>query len=331
MTSPRISVLLPVYNGAASLAIAIRSVLDQTFGDFELLVIDDGSTDATAEVVRGFDDPRIRYHHHANRGLAATINRGVALARGEYVARQDHDDVSKPERFARQVAFLDAHPNHGLLGTAAEIWSETGPTGRNHDHPTDDVRLRFHLLFDNPFVHSSVMLRRAALLDTGDFATSKDRQPEDYEFWSRLSRRWKVANLPERLLIYREVPGSISRSVDFAPLVARIGSENIAHALGLDEPTPEIVAFSQAIHKALGRRITDLEFAAMERLYRETASRIEATHGETGELAADVRRHIEDTLLHMPKSGLPWRLRWKRRYLRNRRNLQRIMNKPRRA
>lgn len=324
MTTPRISVILPVYNGAASLAVAIRSVLDQTFGDFELLLLDDGSTDTTAEVVRGFDDPRILYHHHANRGLAATINRGIELARGEYIARQDHDDISRPERFARQVAFLDAHPDCGLLGTSAEIWSEVGPTGRHHDHPADDLHLRFDLLFDNPFVHSSVMLRRSAVLETGAFATSKDRQPEDYEYWSRLSRRWKVANLAERLLVYREVQGSISRTVDFAPLVARIGSENIAHALGLDEPTPEIVAFSRSLHNVGGQRTGNLEFMLM--LF-ETARRIEAQCGMPGALVCDVRRRTEDMLLNMPKEGL----RLRRRYLRTRRNLLRIMKKIRRA
>jgi hypothetical protein len=144
---------------------------------------------------------------------------------------------------AQQVAFLDANADHALVGTRAEIWRGGQPTGRFHDHPTDDAELRFFLLFNNPFVHSSVMMRKAALDEVGQYAVDPARQPpEDYELWSRIAPRFRVANLPERLTIYREVPMTMSRSsVDpFKERMMLISAENLAAATS-GETTPKRV------------------------------------------------------------------------------------------
>jgi glycosyltransferase involved in cell wall biosynthesis len=208
-----ISVVLPVYNGAGYLAEAIQSILDQTYPDFELIIINDGSTDESAAIIRMYDEPRIRYYEQSNQGLPATLNRAVGLANGRYLARQDQDDISFPERFRKQLEFLDAHPDHGIVGTWAEIWVGNTKTKRTHKHHSDDLTLQFDLLFGNPFVHSSVMIRKAALDEVGTYTTDKSRQPpEDYELWSRLAKRFKIANIPEILQIYREVPKSMSRN-----------------------------------------------------------------------------------------------------------------------
>ena len=138
MSVPRLSVILPVYNGSAFLAEAMESVLNQTFRDFELLVIDDASTDGSAAVAEQFGDPRVRViRQEANRRLPATLNHGLDLARGEWVARMDADDICHPQRFARQVAFLEAHPDHGVVGSWSEDIDEYGkpfPMGGS-DHP----------------------------------------------------------------------------------------------------------------------------------------------------------------------------------------------------
>ena len=136
-TPPLVSVVLSVHNGAADLPGAIDTILTQTFSDFELIAIDNGSTDGTAAVLDGLRDPRVRVVHQDDMGLAAALNRGIALARGRYIARQDHDDWAKPTRLEKQVAFLEAHPDHALVGTRAEIWVEDRKTPRAHDHPTD--------------------------------------------------------------------------------------------------------------------------------------------------------------------------------------------------
>ena len=135
-SEPVISVVLPVYNCADYVAEAVQSILDQTFSNFEFLIIDDGSTDATSNVLQGFRDPRIRSITQENHGLAFTLNRGLELSRGRYVARQDADDISLPDRLGKQVAFLEAHPACALVGTWADIWRDREPSGRSHHHPS---------------------------------------------------------------------------------------------------------------------------------------------------------------------------------------------------
>lgn len=231
--APTVSVVLSVRNGGSDLPQAIETILNQSFTDLELIVINNGSTDGTGEFLDQISDPRVRVYHQEDKGLAAALNRGISLARGRYVARQDHDDWALPTRIAQQVAFLDAKPDHALVGTRAEIWIGNRPTGRFHDHPTEDADLRFALLFSNYFVHSSVMMRKSALDEVGSYTTDRSRQPpEDYELWSRIARRFRVANLPERLTIYREVPTSMSRegSNPFQEKLILISAENIAAA-----------------------------------------------------------------------------------------------------
>ncbi len=258
--SPLVSVVLPVYNGAADLPKAIDTILTQTFADFELIVIDDGSSDGTAAVLRALRDPRVRAVHQDNTGLAATLNRGTALARGRYIARQDHDDWAMPTRLEKQVAFLETHQDCALVGTRAEIWAGDRKTGRAHDHPTDNAALQFELLFDNPFVHSSIMLRKSALDAVGGYSTDRSRQPpEDYELWSRVARHYQVANLPERLTVYREVPGSLSRvgPNPFQEKLVLISSENLAHATGCTIPEQrhrDVAAMTHGAYRMMSRK-----------------------------------------------------------------------------
>lgn len=237
MSVPSVSVLFPVYNGAPYLKDAINSILNQSFDDFELIIIDDGSKDGSASIVQQFDDPRIRFFAQENIGLAATLNRTIKLSRGKYLARQDQDDLSLPKRFEKQVAFLETHQDHGMVGTWAEIWEGSNRTQRAHKHPTDSMFLKFELLFDNPFVHSSVMLRKTVFDKVGLYSTDKSRQPpEDYELWSRVARQFEVANIPEFLHIYREVPTSMSRNGinPFLDRVINISAENLAFAAGMN-------------------------------------------------------------------------------------------------
>ena len=209
MPDPRVTVLLPVHNGAAFVAAAVESVLGQTFRDFELLLIDDGSTDESFELCAGFRDPRISLvSNGANLGLIATLNKGLALAKGDYVARMDCDDVSLPERLEKQVAFMDEHPGVGVCGTWYQLLAESGAV--TMAPPTDDRLIRFFLLLDNPLAHSTVMLRRS-MLDEFKLRYDPDfRHAEDYEFWNRCADYTELANLPEVLLRYARHEGNIS-------------------------------------------------------------------------------------------------------------------------
>lgn len=208
-SSPRVTVLMPAHNAARYVAEAIQSVLDQTFADFELLVIDDGSTDTTTDVVSRFTDPRIRLvSNDRNMGIAGTLNRGFELARGEYIARMDADDLCRPARLEGQVRFMDLHRDVVLVGT----WFATFGNGfrRVVKPPCSDPELRAWLLAECPFGHPTVMLRRSVLQQHGISYDANFSRVEDYELWSRLAGYGQIANIPQVLVEYREHPAQVS-------------------------------------------------------------------------------------------------------------------------
>lgn len=280
--NPLVSVILPVYNCPHYVGASIGSILAQSYTNLELVVIDDGSTDRTPEVLRQYDDPRIRLITQENRGLAGTLNRGIELACGQYIARQDQDDVSFPGRLARQVEFLDAHPRCGLVGTWAEIWLEDKRTKRVHAHPSGNADLKFELLLNNPFVHSSVMIRRLALDRVGLYSTDTCRQPpEDFELWSRIAGEYEVANIPEALHAYREVRGSMSRDgpSPFVDHMVKISSENIARASGVPASDAQAVNIAALTHRAEHLLQGVPDFVAMRHILQNAAIRVTGDAG----------------------------------------------------
>lgn len=206
-SSPRVTVFIPVYNRERHVAEAVRSVVAQTFTDFELLVIDDGSSDGSAAAVAAIDDSRVVLVRQAeNRGIPHTRNRALELARGEYLANLDSDDVCHPERLARQVAFLDRHPDHAVLGTWGRDMDAHGSLKRRLRRepirwPDVDVQLLFRCALRN----RSVMLRtEVARRLRYDEAFPRC---QDYELHARIAREHKLANLPEVLVYARQHAG----------------------------------------------------------------------------------------------------------------------------
>jgi glycosyltransferase involved in cell wall biosynthesis len=206
---PKVSVLMPVYNCAAYVLEAVQSILDQTFTDFELIVIDDVSTDGTLQLLRSVNDPRIRLiEKEVNSGLTKSLNIAMELARGEYIARMDGDDVSLPERFKLQVAFLDAHPEVLVVGGQCVIL----PTGKPLEKPVQHDDILVAMLESNAMVHPSMMMRRV-LQDGSSFRYPEGMEPaEDYLLWCRLITRGRFHNLPQPVLMYRLHDGQISRT-----------------------------------------------------------------------------------------------------------------------
>jgi glycosyltransferase involved in cell wall biosynthesis len=218
--APAVSVLLPVHNDRRFVGRAVESILEQTFRDFELLVLDDGSTDGSMEIVRGFSDPRLRIvSNPRNLGLARTLNTGLALAQGNLIARMDADDISEPARFERQVEFLAAHPEIALVGTWARWIDENDRPFTAIEFPTDPAGIEQGLMEDNCIFHPSVMFRRRPVEELGGYAAASPLS-QDYELWLRLSERHPLANLPEYLLRYRIHRGQVS--------VKRIGRQRRA-------------------------------------------------------------------------------------------------------
>jgi glycosyltransferase involved in cell wall biosynthesis len=274
--NPVISVVLPVYNCAEYVGEAVQSILDQTFSPFEFIIIDDGSTDRTPAVLKEFRDPRIQILSQENRGLTATLNRGLELARGRYIARQDADDISLRDRFIKQITFLDAHPSCALVGSWADIWLEREKTGRAHHHPSENAELQFELLFNNPFVHSSVMLRKTALEQVGVYASDSCPQTGDFELWSRIARQNEIANIPEVLQIYREVRGSVSRD-SRTPIVdqlVKLSAGNLAWASGSDPGNPDVINLAAMVHSARNHIIGRPSFTKMRGILRRAVQRI---------------------------------------------------------
>lgn len=213
MPVPAISVAMSVFNGEQFLGAAIESVLAQTFTDFEFLILDDGSSDGTRAIIADYAarDPRIRAILRENRGLIASLNQLLDEARAPLVARMDADDICLPERFARQVAFLKANPDHGVVGSWSTDIDERGElfAAPGADHPVTHDDVLAVIEHRTPLCHPSVMARRRVMLDVGGYHSAY-RHCEDYDLWLRLADRTRLANLPERLLLYRRTDGQIS-------------------------------------------------------------------------------------------------------------------------
>lgn len=287
---PLVSIVMPVKDGADFVAQAIESVLNQTYSDFELIVINDGSTDHSLKVIEAFDDPRLMILTQENQGVSKTSNRGLALCRGKYITRHDHDDLSLPARFAQQVQYLNDHPQCGLLGTAAEVWTPTGPTGRFRDFPTTPGAIAFELIFDSPFVLSSVMFRREVLEKVGNFSEDPLRTPmEDFEFISRVGRQFEMANLAERLVVYREVPNSESSVIrpnhsgardKVVSRIAMFSSENLAYANEMTEPNEDTINFGAISHWYFKAIVGAPNYVAIRQLVQKAAELISIRYRE---------------------------------------------------
>lgn len=200
---PIVSVIMPVYNGERYLQPAIRSILEQTMGDFELIVIDDASSDGTASLLAQCDDPRLRViRHDSNRGIVDALNHGLSHARGQYIARMDADDISRPERLEKQLAFLQEHPDVGLVGSWILGFGEVRRK-YVHRYPVTHDAIRALMLFENAFAHSTVMFSHAVLQEHGLRYSEHFKYVEDWALWWQIAGVSRVANLPEVLLDYR--------------------------------------------------------------------------------------------------------------------------------
>ena len=258
MSRPLITVLLAVHNGAPWLREAIDSILAQSWREFEFLIIDDASTDATPDILRSYHDPRIRVIRNAsNLGLTASLNAGLRLATGDLVARQDADDISHPHRLAKQAAFLSAHPQIAAVGSQAWIIDEHGRSLGKKDYPLGHRAIWWSHLWDNAIAHSAVMFRRKAVQEAGGYDETF-RASQDYELWSRLGDRHLLANLPERLLKLRVVSTSITQTHRQPELIRRIQAEHFGRVFpGRTATAPELDLIAQFRTRVALESLTD--------------------------------------------------------------------------
>jgi glycosyltransferase involved in cell wall biosynthesis len=208
---PDVSVVMSVFNGEPYVARAIDSILTQTYRDFEFIIVDDGSDDHTLGILENYKDPRIRLISRQNRGLATSLNEGIAAARGRYIARQDADDVSRRDRLSLQLAFLEAHPEVGLLGTNYQLIDEQDREQYSTEFLTHWADLKIAAFLSNQFGHGSVIFRKG-IFDTIGRYDPTARYVEDFDLWVRFNRVCGIANLAEPLYLWRVNPNGISFS-----------------------------------------------------------------------------------------------------------------------
>jgi len=237
---PLISVVMSVFNDDHYVRHAIESVLSQTFTDFEFIIVDDGCTDNTRAIIEAYSDKRIRLVINENNiGLAPSLNKAIRLSNAKYVARQDADDISLSERLSREVEYLETHSDVALVGSSAVRISHSGEWIGYWNAIAEDIDLKWTLLFCNPFIHSSIMMRRSVADQVGCYTERPEVAKafvEDYDLWSRINRISRSANLRQPLLKYRLNPTSVSVRTcdDQIEQANRISLRNISWLLNRD-------------------------------------------------------------------------------------------------
>jgi len=204
MNPPTVSVVMSVYNGQRFLSEAVQSILGQSFSDFEFVIVDDGSTDKSSEILAQYmrRDGRIRVHRQTNKGRALSLNIGMELSKGRYIARMDADDVALPNRLAEQVDFMERHPEVGLLSGSYERINSDGRLMDTVRLPLGDDEIRSMMLHSNAMCHPAVMMKKEVAIACGGYRKVFS-ESEDYDLWLRMSERIQLANLEQPILRYR--------------------------------------------------------------------------------------------------------------------------------
>jgi len=281
MISPRVTVLMPVYNGERFLHESLQSILCQSFADYEFIIIDDGSTDNSLTIIQSISDSRIQLiRNEINLGLVATLNKGVKLALGEYIARMDQDDVSWPDRLTKQVDFMDNNKHIGVCGS----WVRFIPKGNNYiwKLPESSEEIRCWLFSTVGVAHPSVMLRKQLFLDYDLFYTSAFQYIEDYELWVRAIQFMDFANIQEPLLDYRISSGQMC-SVYGAEQLAAVAPLRLQRVreLGID-PTPD----QQQLHEMIMNNLIPAESLYLDRV-EQWLLKLDSANRAIGTYSAD--------------------------------------------
>lgn len=248
-SKPAVSIVMPIYNASRTLRSSIESVLGQSFRDFELIAINDGSIDDSAAVLRSFHDSRIRIiEHHANRGVVAVLNEGLSEARSEFIARHDADDISFPNRLALQHKILKSESQTVAIGAALRLISDDGSALGTWYYPQNALLSRWQLLFKTPVAHSVVMYRLSAVLSVGGYF-EQYKYAEDYDLWSRLIAAGDIKSIRSPLLRYRLGVEGVSRAKANEQHLThlRIAARNMSFLLGREAPSVAVRVLATGI------------------------------------------------------------------------------------
>lgn len=273
MKTPLVTVLMPVYNAEAYLHLAVKSILDQSLKDFLFLIINDGSSDRSGEIIQSFakKDDRIIYINRENKGLSFSLNEGVGLSTTPYIARMDADDISLSRRLEQQLAFMEQNPKVDVLGTQAVTIDENGHEIDKGFLPLTDGQIKWSMFFKTSLAHPSVMIRKSVFDRVGLFKvdTRKEKIPEDYELWTRGIDELKFANLEQYLLHYRQVSTSLSHDGNayFKEATLKISQAYMQKVTGKKLSTDQV---ARLIREVPGESTSDIEerLSYLIKLYR---------------------------------------------------------------
>ena len=202
MPSPKVTVLMSVFNGSAHLRPSVESILNQTLSDFEFLIIDDGSSEPVSEIILDYQDDRIRLVRQENMGLTRSLNKGLNLARSPFIARMDADDISLPERLEIQFEMITRNHELDFVGTFFDVIDEYENLVQKKELISDPVYRLWRLMFHNNYGHGSMLFRKSAVINAGMYDVSL-RFAQDYDLWSRISKKNNNTIIPEYLYRYR--------------------------------------------------------------------------------------------------------------------------------
>lgn len=264
----KITVLMSVFNADRYLQSAIDSILNQTFTDFEFLIINDGSTDDTSQILSGYNDTRIRIvNNEHNIGLTKSLNKGLKISRGEYIARMDADDISLPSRFEKQVDFMETHPEVGVCGSWAQAYGEISGFYKT---PVDNDSITCRMLFQNSIIHPSVIIRKAIIEKYNLAYDEQYINTQDYAFWINCLQHTHLANIPEVLLRLRIHNNQISiLNTDHQCRLAQNIQEKLLNILGIYPSYDEICLHFNLIqyHSTLDMTYIKSALSWINRLY----------------------------------------------------------------
>ena len=325
MQPPVVSVIMAVRDGQQWLSQAIDSILTQTFSDFELLVIDDGSIDQTPEILAGYRarDQRLIVLTQAREGLVCALNRGLNAARGTLIARLDADDIALPDRLLAQTRFFRGHPDVVLLGAWAQVIDEQGqPKPKQLRPPTDRDKLARALAKQNPFIHSTVMFRTAAARDLGGYRRAFEAA-EDYDLWLRLADKGEFAILPEVQIQYRQHDKNVTKTKAlrqlFSARLARLSRES-RRTQGVD-PASALTAPPEWNRQSEGAfcdewsriyRLLELADPAIAREANPSSIDLRAISGQLSDLMPGERKFAQQALVNLLRNRVrpPGQSRW---------------------
>ena len=269
---PAITVLMSVHNGIPFLPEAVDCILRQSFDDFEFLILDDASTDGTADYLRGVRDERARVISLSqNIGLTAALNHGLREARGELIARQDADDISRDGRLAAQHAFLQQNPRCLAVGSQVRLIDGSGRSLGKKNFPLEHEPVVFAHLFDNAMAHSAVMFRREPIQASGGYDETWTAS-QDYELWSRASELGELRNLPQRLVTLRVLENSVTRRHARADLIRRAQAAHFTRVFQRAPSSADLDLIGLVRSRVVPERLREFE-ALLEEMLAEFETR----------------------------------------------------------